>query len=439
MLKSVIIWGAGPVEAGYGDTISYRIWAQNIGDEAGYFFVLIRLQEDPGQTPAVGEWAWLDPAVGRHWDLSLIMPGHDDEVWAESYHWDAAAQEPRIDDDELIAHVTLTGVPVEGNPAPKIISLTIDDQVVAGAQVRAVVGLRNEGTGRGWCRPLLWWRLGGEEYEASPVNVELNPGESRIFDIYFTMPDATIQVMAVAQWWEFDSRIWWASDEKGPFTVEVVGDPWPHLALPSWIVSALDFFNWPKGSWEPIDIPIVDVPPWDIMIGEKILDGLQYPVDWLNWTIQQVKSVWGVASAAWDTAVEAWNNADSALEGLIAVPAAIVSTFWSALWPDAWSLVTNLTNTVTDWATAHFGEIWDRLNALEGLDISFDGLLAFVAEHLGEIEPFKTLFDTFNAGYQFMADVGDEAWAFFSNPVDWIFDKIESWFDEPVSKEPEGF
>lgn len=430
MLKSVLIWGIGPTEADYGEAIAYRIWAQNIGDEAGYIVVLIRLQEDPGQTPAVGEWAWLEPGIGHYWDLSLIMPGHDDEVWAESYHWDPAAQEHRIDDDELIAHVALTGADVEEKPDPKIVSFTIGDQVVAGAQVRAIAGIRNEGTGRGWCRPLLWWRLGGVDYEAAPANVELDPGDSRIFDIYFTMPDATIQVMAVAQWWDFDAIIWWASDEKGPFTVQVVEDPWPVLALPSTVVNFLSSLNWPTGDWVSIGVLGIALPPWDIMIGDWVLKGLQYPIDWLNWTIQKAKWIWGIADTAWETATEAWNNADSALEGLLAVPAAFVSAFWGALWPDAWDLVQDSIGGVYSWAMTQLGDIGDRIDALEGIELSFDGILAFVAEHLGEIEPFKTLFDTFNAVYQFMADVGDEAWAFFSNPADWIFGKIDDWLNE---------
>ena len=246
MLKSEIVSSLGATEAAFGDTISYVISIKNTGDEAGWFLLTLWYQEEDGQVGTHGDYRWLDAGEYTTWNLSLVMPARGIDIWVASFHWDYTIADLVVDDQEIITHVTLTVPVVEEKADPKLVSFTIDDQVVAGAQVRAIVGLRNEGTGRGWCRPLLWWRLGGQDYEAFPPNVELDPGESLIFDIYFTMPDATIQVMVVAQWYDFDTRIWWASDEKGPFTVAVISDPWPHLDIPPVIVTFLGYFNWPK-------------------------------------------------------------------------------------------------------------------------------------------------------------------------------------------------
>lgn len=431
-LADMLEW-RGPGQAQEGDQVGFAVTLANRGAIAGWIRPELNWTENGVAKRTTTSEAWLEPGAGQTFDVLFTMPGQTIEVFLLSQHWSYSAEKWITDSIYGPKTVTFGGPPIDGPPDPKLVSFTIDNEVLPGNQVRAIAGLRNEGGTWAFCRPLLWWRLGGQDYEAAPDNEGIEPGESRIFDIYFTMPDVTIQVMAVAQWWDFDARIWWASDEKGPFTVEVMADPWPHLTIPATIATFLGFFNWPKGSWEPVDIPLIDIPPEDIMIGDWVLAGLQFPVDWINWTIQKAKEVWYLASNAWETAIEAWNNADSALEGLLAVTVGSVGSFFDTIWPNLWASIVDMVNDVVLWTQHTIRWVSDRLAALEDLDLSFDSILAFVAEHLGGIEPFKTLFDTFNSVYEFMADVGDEAWSFFSNPADWIFSKLESWFDEPVS------
>lgn len=167
------------------------------------------------------------------------------------------------------------------------------------------------------------------------------------------------------------------------------------LSKPSWLRSMLDRLNW-------------DIFTWKVYVGDAIELGIDWALDWINWSIDQASRAYNKALEAISAVVELAGELRSRINAEIYLVLNRIST-WGSILSDWWSArrqdvkdwieaAKDLLKDLIDDAWIAIGQInvaWDnfRFNTLPGL-VDFDNIRAWFGEG------FKSLSDWWAARWQ---------------------------------------
>ena len=195
------------------------------------------------------------------------------------------------------------------------------------------------------------------------------------------------------------------------------------LTKPGWLRSLLNKLNW-------------DIFTWKVYVGDAIEDGIDWVIDWLNEAIK-----WG--TDAWNDlckeTTKIWNKID---------------TWWSDLsdwWKTKVTWLRDLIDTAEDWLKDRIGIIkqglaslrtsWDNFwqNTWPQLVKDFNtwvvkvgnfftSILPGLAEKLDITNSFNSFRLEWSTLFNFWGSLGREVMSFFTSPLDWLKDRIETWF-----------
>lgn len=210
------------------------------------------------------------------------------------------------------------------------------------------------------------------------------------------------------------------------------------ISKPSWLRTWLDSLNW-------------DILTWHVYVGDAIESAIDWAIGWLNWGILQAELAWNKAVAAWDKAVEvgknAWNDLMKEADKLWAN----IDTWWSDL-GEWWEGKKQDIGEWIDTAKEDVGEWWDSLkqdlgelhtawdsfweNTWPQLIKDFNAWVVKVGNFFTVTLPGlashkdvdKAIADdklTWKDLWNFWGDFGKEVGVFFSDPEEWLLDKLE--------------
>ena len=210
---------------------------------------------------------------------------------------------------------------------------------------------------------------------------------------------------------------------------------------PSWLRDALNLLNW-------------DIFTWHVYVGDAIENGIDWVIEGINWVIYQGEQAWNRAVAAWDKAVEvginAWNNLQFEASKLWAK----IDTWLSDLetwWGGKTTLIQGWINAAQSFLLGLYNNLGLQLNALSvalsnfwtttwpqllsnfnawvvKVGNFFTVTLPGLAEKLDITKAFNDFRLEWKDLFNFWGSTGKTVTTFFLNPLDWVKDRIETWF-----------
>ncbi len=202
------------------------------------------------------------------------------------------------------------------------------------------------------------------------------------------------------------------------------------VSIPDWLYSFLgsSLLNISKGEWSPDWFP-VDIPPFSFRPGRYILQGLLL-------VVYPINLAYDFGSRAWDTAWDALTKATSALFKIEIWAQEAVSRFldlasdwWDAIWGPWLTYLENLISEARgvaynawNWVSNVNTWIIDKLNPI----------YTWIGSILQNYVTKVSLADLFKPVQEFMdfwLMVKDEMVAFFTDPLQWVYDKMDEFFE----------
>lgn len=196
------------------------------------------------------------------------------------------------------------------------------------------------------------------------------------------------------------------------------------LSLPSWVRTVLGWINVylriPPWSWSLWGYQVLTAGEWlslNLNVGDYILYGLDAALSevsfWVNW-------LWSVIQQAWIKAQQAYDLA-------LALGAKIIQNIYQTI-NNVYQTITNVVNNVYQniYQTVNniyqtFTSVYQTINNYV-VGVTEDYVQRAIASAL------SSLAVPLNIVSAYAQDIA----GFFSNPIDWLLDRIDTWLNEKV-------
>ena len=198
----------------------------------------------------------------------------------------------------------------------------------------------------------------------------------------------------------------------------------PYLTLPSWLITALSYFNFylylPPWTLDILGWRVFTAGDWlnlSLPIGSWILTAIQAVLDLANGGLSYLYSV-GTTALRW--AVDAYNLA-------VELGAKIITNIYNTItniYQEIYQTITNVYQTVDNYITNVYQTVSNVVNNIyqTTVGVTEDVVQRLIAGAL------SALADPLNVLLRFFREIGE----FFADPPGWIFDKIDNWLNEEV-------
>lgn len=214
------------------------------------------------------------------------------------------------------------------------------------------------------------------------------------------------------------------------------------IRKPSWLRSWLNKLNW-------------DIFSWKVYVGDAIEDGIDWAIDWINWGIGQAVIAYGKALEAWDKAVEIGKELGKTINREIDKVLARIATWWGDL-DNWWSAkrewvkdrIAQARDTLEDRIDDVRGQLssllvaWDNfwentwpqlLKDFGALGVKVGNFFTLTLPTLASKLDVGKAFDDFRLEWKdffnFWGSLGREVMEFFTDPLQWVYDKLDEWFE----------
>lgn len=191
------------------------------------------------------------------------------------------------------------------------------------------------------------------------------------------------------------------------------------LRKPMWLVNALMYLDW-------------QIFTWHIDVGSTVENAIDWVLDGLNWVITHLKEL-----GEW------WEEFRQEVIDLFAEIPKWINVLWKwildfgdtlASWIDNWWDA--IYQKVKDWVTTAIDKVKDALGVIKDtltewvtkIESFFTTILPDLAKKLDIVDLIKNAFEPWKDLLNFLSEIGGELAEFFTNPIEYLWQKFSDWF-----------